>query len=74
MDCPNCGVYNPEERDVCWRCDRPLPKPEEPRKRRAGSWMAGRRMWLIIGIILLIWILLTWLLPLFLTGPATPAP
>lgn len=33
MECPNCGVYNPEDRKVCWRCDQPLPKPEAPKKR-----------------------------------------
>lgn len=71
MDCPNCGVYNPEERDVCWRCDRELPKPEEPKKRWGG---AGRQMWLIIAFIILLWVIFTWLFPLFLGGPATPTP
>ncbi len=27
MDCPNCKTYNPEDRTVCWRCDKPLPRP-----------------------------------------------
>ena len=68
MDCPNCGVYNPEERDICWRCDQPLPKPEEPKKRKTDPQSAMRRMWIIIGIVLVIWILLTWLLPLLRVG------
>ena len=68
MDCPNCGVYNPEERDICWRCDQPLPKPEEPKKRKSDPQSAMRRMWIIIGIVLVIWILLTWLLPLLRVG------
>ena len=34
MDCPNCGVYNPEDRMVCWRCDRELPKPEKPKRKQ----------------------------------------
>jgi len=62
MDCPNCGVYNPEERDICWRCDQTLPKPKEPKK-KSDPQSAMRRMWIIIGIVLVIWILLTWLLP-----------
>ncbi len=33
MECPKCGVYNPEDRKVCWRCDTPLPKPEPAKKR-----------------------------------------
>jgi hypothetical protein len=74
MDCPNCGVYNPEERDICWRCDQPLPKPEEPKKRKSDPQSAMRRMWIIIGIVLVIWILLTWLLPMFTGGLNIPGP
>jgi hypothetical protein len=74
MDCPNCGVYNPEEREICWRCDQPLPKPEEPKKRKSDPQSAMRRMWIIIGIVLVIWILLTWLLPMFTGGLNIPGP
>lgn len=73
MDCPNCGVYNPEERTVCWRCDRELPKPKEPKKKRDLA-ATQRRMWIIVGVALVLWILLTWLLPLFLGGGGTPTP
>jgi predicted nucleic acid-binding Zn ribbon protein len=73
MDCPNCGVYNPEDRRVCWRCDRELPKPVEPKKRK-NSAMTMRRVWILIAIVLAIWILLTWLLPLFLGGGVAPTP
>jgi hypothetical protein len=74
MDCPNCGVYNPEERDICWRCDQPLPKPEEKKKKKQDPQAAMRRMWIIIGIVLVVWILLTWLLPMFTGGPSIPGP
>jgi predicted nucleic acid-binding Zn ribbon protein len=73
MDCPNCGVYNPEDRQVCWRCDQELPKPPEPKKRRDPA-LARRQLWIVIAIVLAIWILATWLLPLFLGGGATPTP
>ena len=33
MNCPNCGVYNPEDRTVCWRCYKELPKLQ-PKKTR----------------------------------------
>ena len=72
MDCPNCGVYNPEEREVCWRCDKPLPKPEKPDKRKRDPAAAMRRMWIIIAVVLVLWILLTWLLPMLFRGPITP--
>ena len=71
MDCPNCGVYNPDERTICWRCDQELPKPKPPKKKLDPA-ARQRRMWIIIGIVLVIWILLTCLLPMFLGGGPTP--
>ena len=62
MNCPNCGVYNPEDRKVCWRCDKPLPRPKEPKKARDPA-QAMRRIWVIVIIAVAVWILLTWLLP-----------
>lgn len=71
MNCPNCGVYNPEERKVCWRCDMELPKPKEPKKKRQG--LTAGRLWLILGIALAVWLLLSYvILPLLLNPPATP--
>jgi predicted nucleic acid-binding Zn ribbon protein len=66
MDCPNCGVYNPEERHLCWRCNEELPKPEEKKKRNPMS--AQRRMWIIVAVILVIYLLFTFVLPNFLGG------
>ena len=69
MDCPNCGVYNPDERHLCWRCDQDLPRPEKPKK-PADPAKRMRQMWIILGVALVLWILLTWLLPLLLGGGA----
>ena len=71
MDCPNCGVYNPEDRTVCWRCDQELPRPKPPKKKLDPAALQ-RRTWLIVAVALALWILLTWLIPLFLNGGATP--
>ncbi len=71
MDCPNCGVYNPEARQVCWRCDQELPKPKEEKKRGDPA-AFQRRMWLIVGVALLGWLLITWLLPALLGSGPTP--
>ncbi len=70
MNCPNCGVYNPEERKVCWRCDQELPKPKEPKKKPQG--LTASRMWLLVGIAIVLWVLITFVLPLLLRGMATP--
>lgn len=71
MDCPNCGVYNPEDRQVCWRCDQALPTPKEPRKQRDPAALQ-RRMWIIVAVAIALWLLLTWLLPLLLGGGGAP--
>ena len=47
MDCPNCGTYNPEDRDICWRCDKPLPKQEQKKKRDPQK---SAQTWLYVAI------------------------
>lgn len=58
MDCPNCGTYNPEDRDTCWRCDKPLPKPRQE-KRRNPQQSARRWLYVIVAIFLLYTLLQT---------------
>ena len=74
MDCPNCGVYNPDERTICWRCDQELPKPKEPGKKKNDPAMFQRRMWIIVAVGVLLWLLLTWVVMPMLFGGGTPAP
>jgi hypothetical protein len=73
MDCPNCGVYNPAERQICWRCNHELPPPEKPKKPQDPA-KRMRQMWIIIGVALVAWFLLTWLVPLLLGGGGAPGP
>lgn len=47
MDCPNCGTYNPEGRDTCWRCDKELPTPK-PRKKKDPQKTA--QIWLYVAV------------------------
>lgn len=51
MDCPNCGTWNPDDKDVCWRCQAELPRPVEkkPRKRQT---FAGFPIWMWIVLVL----------------------
>ena len=32
-DCTNCGTWNPDDKDVCWRCQTKLPRVEEKKKK-----------------------------------------
>lgn len=47
MDCPNCKTWNPDDKDVCWRCQTPLPKPKPQKKKR----QEGFPRWLWIAIV-----------------------
>jgi len=71
MDCPNCHTYNPDERTVCWRCDKPLPRPQPPKKKQAGS-----QQWLYILIAVMVVMMLVNMcgLPQLLTPKTGLAP
>lgn len=56
MDCPNCGTYNPEDRTVCWRCDKELPKPQ-PEKKKNPQKTAQTWLYVLIGFFVLITVL-----------------
>ena len=58
MNCPNCGTYNPEDRDVCWRCDKELPKPK-PEKKRTPQQNAQIWLYVLVGVFLLFTLLQT---------------
>lgn len=47
MDCPKCGVYNPEDRTNCWRCGAELPKPTTNKRRDP---QARARVWLYVAL------------------------
>ena len=73
MDCPNCGVYNPEERTVCWRCDQELPKLQETKKGQKDPATLQRRMWILVAVAIIIWLVMTWVVsPLLFGGGSAP--
>lgn len=51
MDCPECGTWNPADKDVCWRCQTELPKPAEPKPKRQT--FGGLPIWVWVALILL---------------------
>lgn len=70
MDCPYCHTYNPDERTVCWRCDKPLPKPVVKKKKQVSS-----QQWLYILIAVMVILMLVNMcgLPNLLTGGSAPS-
>ncbi len=53
MDCPKCGTWNPDDKEVCWRCQTPLPKPQPPKKKRQTQAFLGLPLWAWIVVIIL---------------------
>ncbi len=49
MDCPSCGVFNPEERETCWRCNTELPSKAPPKRRSSQQ---SARLWLYVAVAL----------------------
>ena len=48
-DCPNCGKWNPDDKDVCWRCQTELPRPVEKKKREPRR-LGGFPMWFWVAL------------------------
>jgi predicted nucleic acid-binding Zn ribbon protein len=49
MDCPNCGTWNPDDKDVCWRCQEELPRPKQEKKRKRVTFL-GMPLWVWLAI------------------------
>lgn len=54
MDCPFCGTYNPEGREKCWRCNKELPRPKEPEKKKDPRKRAQVYLWVAIALFALL--------------------
>ncbi len=50
-DCTNCGTWNPEDKDFCWRCSTRLPTPVEPKPKRQT--FAGLPIWVWVALAVL---------------------
>jgi predicted nucleic acid-binding Zn ribbon protein len=51
MDCPKCGTWNPDDREVCWRCGAELPRPKTEKKKRRLT-ILGFPVWAWVAIAL----------------------
>ncbi len=54
MDCPNCGTWNPDDKDVCWRCQTKLPSPPEKKVKRPMPMFLGLPAWAWIALVVFI--------------------
>jgi len=45
MDCPNCGQWNPDDKQVCWRCQTQLPTPPPKKTKRPMQAFLGLPIW-----------------------------
>ena len=48
-NCVNCGTWNPEDKNVCWRCQTELPKPVI-QKKRGPLRLLGLSIWIWLAI------------------------
>ncbi len=39
MNCPKCGTWNPEDKQVCWRCQTEMPKPVAKKEKKNFMFM-----------------------------------
>ena len=53
MDCQKCGTWNPDDKQVCWRCQAVLPMPVEKKKKQPVVFM-GLPLWSWIVVILML--------------------
>ena len=54
-DCTNCGTWNPDDKDVCWRCQTVLPRPvEEKPKRRMMLLGMPVWVWVVVALIFVV--------------------
>ena len=54
MDCPECGTWNPEDKDVCWRCQTELPRPTPPKPKRQTFGGLPIWMWAALAVLFIV--------------------
>ena len=59
-NCPNCGTWNPDDKQICWRCQTEMPKPK-PKKKKGPPRMLGMPVWTWVILVLLaaVWLAVT---------------
>lgn len=51
MNCPECNTWNPDDKDVCWRCQTPMPKAPPPKPKRQTYGGLPIWMWVALGVL-----------------------
>jgi hypothetical protein len=53
MDCPKCGTWNPDDKQVCWRCQATWPKPVEKKIKKPRIFL-GLPVWAWVMLVLML--------------------
>ncbi len=53
MDCLKCGTWNPDDKQVCWRCQAELPKPVEKKPKKPPVVFLGLPIWTWVVLVLM---------------------
>jgi len=67
-DCPNCGTWNPDDKQVCWRCQTEMPKPKPPKKKPTRVLGMPIWTWVVLALLAVTWVLITCMGPQFLSS------
>ncbi len=51
MNCPKCKTWNPDDKEVCWRCQAEMPKPV-PKAVKKPLVFAGLPAWMWVAMII----------------------
>lgn len=54
-DCTSCGTWNPDDKEVCWRCQTTLPRPVEQKPKRRML-LFGMPVWVWVVVALIVFV------------------
>ncbi len=69
MNCPSCGTWNPDDKNICWRCQTELPKPVEKKKKTPRIFLGlPAWTWVALGALVVFWVAAQCIAPLVVGG------
>ena len=57
MNCPKCATWNPDDKQICWRCQTELPKPVEKKVKKPSIFLGlPTWAWVMLVVLMVVWI------------------